>query len=257
MTAATIVTAEGDLVSTDDDPDYLEAARLNLGGLGVVMDVTLSLLPAYYLHERAWVEPLPAVMERIDALNAATRHFEFFWHPRTDEANAKALHPSPGPVDAMPGTEGEYVDRAYVVYPTVRENKHTEMEYSVPAEEGPECFMRIRELMLTRFPEVEWPTEYRTVAADQGWISPARRRPTVAISIHQGAGLPHEAFFRAGEEIFREHRGRPHWGKVHYLTGDALSVEHPDTWDRFWAVQRTLDPKGRFMNTHLRRIAEG
>ena len=118
MTGATIATADGDLVSTDDNPEFLEAARLNLGVLGVVVDVTLSLLPAYHLHERAWVEPLPPVMERIDQLTTATRHFEFFWHPGTDEANAKALHPSPGPVDPMPGTQAEYVDRAYVVYPT-------------------------------------------------------------------------------------------------------------------------------------------
>ena len=131
------------------------------------------------------------------------------------------------------------------------------MEYSVPAEEGPTCFMRIRELMHTRFPEVEWPTEYRTVSADQGWISPARGRATVTISIHQGIGKPYEAFFRESEIIFREHRGRPHWGKVHYLGARELAPEHPDTWDRFWAVQRTLDPKGRFLNQHLRRMVDG
>ena len=122
---ATIVTADGDVVSTDASAEFLEAVRLNLGALGVVVDVTLSLLPAYYLRERAWVEPLPPVMERIDELTGATRHFEFFWHPGTDEANAKALHPSPGPVDNLSGREGEYVDRTYVVYPSVRENKHT------------------------------------------------------------------------------------------------------------------------------------
>ena len=255
VTGATIVTADGELVSTDEDPAFLEAARLNLGALGVVVDVTLSLVPAYYLHERSWIEPLSPVMERIDDLTAATRHFEFFWHPKTDQAHAKALHPSPGPVDAMNDTEGEYVDRAHVVFPTVRDNKHTEMEYSLPAEEGPECFMRIRDLMHTRFPHVEWPTEYRSVAADRGWISPARGRPTVAISIHQGVGENYEAFFRASESIFREHRGRPHWGKVHYLTAKELAPEHPDTWERFWAVQGALDPKGRFLNPHLRRIA--
>ena len=64
VVGATLVTAEGDVVSTDDDPEILEAVRLNLGVLGVVLDVTLSLVPAYYLHEKAWVEPLPSVMER-------------------------------------------------------------------------------------------------------------------------------------------------------------------------------------------------
>lgn len=255
--SATVLTAEGELVNTDEDPTFLEAARLNLGALGVVVEVTLNLIPAYHLHERTWIEPLLPMMERIEQLTASTRHFEFFWHPKTDQAHAKALHPHPGPVDVMNHRQNEYVERAYVVFPTVRGNKHTEMEYSVPAEAGPACFMRIRELMHTRFPDVEWPTEYRTVAADQGWISPARGRSTVTISIHQGIGKAYEAFFRASEAIFREHSGRPHWGKVHNLSARELAPEHPDTWDRFWAVQRTLDPKGQFLNHHLRRIAEG
>ena len=257
VAGVTLATGEGDLVSTDEDPAFLEAARLNLGALGVIVDVTLNLVPAYYLHERTWVESVLPVMERIDQLTAATRHFEFFWHPRTDQAHAKALHPHPGPADTMNDRKNESVDRAYVVFPTVRGNKHTEMEYSVPAEEGPACFMRIRELMHTRFPEVEWPTEYRTVAADQGWISPARGRSTVTISIHQGIDKPYEAFFRESESIIREHRGRPHWGKVHHMSARELAPEHPDTWDQFWAVQRTLDPNGRFLNQHLRRMVDG
>ncbi|MBV9523029.1 MAG: hypothetical protein JO010_09560, partial [Alphaproteobacteria bacterium] len=31
--------------------------------------------------------------------------------------------------------------------------------------------------------------------------------------MHQGAEHPYEAFFRNAEAIFRNHRGRPHWGK--------------------------------------------
>ena len=255
VVAMTMVTASGDVVTTDGDPEFLEAARLNLGALGVVVDVTFRLVPAYYLHERTWVEPLAALMERIDALTKSTRHFEFFWYPVTDKAYAKALQPHPGPADPMPGVEHEYVDRAYVVFPSVRNDKHTEMEYSVPAEEGPACFLRIRQLMRTEFPEVKWPAEYRTVAADNTWISPARGRPTVTISVHQGVGLPYVEFFAACERVFRQHYGRPHWGKYHTLTAPELAAQHPDTWDRFWDVEARVDPEGRFLNQHLREIS--
>ncbi|MBS34715.1 MAG: oxidoreductase [Thiotrichales bacterium] len=250
-----LVSAEGDVVTTQGQPELLEALRLNLGAFGIVTEVSLRLLPAYYLHEHSWLEPVPAIMERIDQLTTATRHFEFFWRPDSDLALAKALHPHPGAVDDMPAHEGQYVDRAYRVFPSVRENKHTEMEYSVPAAEGPACFARLRELMRTRFPEVTWAVEYRTLAADDGWISTARGRDTVTISIHQAFDQPYEAFFRASEILFREHAGRPHWGKMHYLSANELADEHPGTWERFWRAQTELDPRGLFLNPYLRRIA--
>ena len=94
-----------------------------------------------------------------------------------------------------------------------------------------------------------------TLAADDGWISTARGRDTVTISVHQAVDLPHEKFFKAAEQLFREHRGRPHWGKVHYLGAAELAAEYPDTWDCFWRMQTNLDPQGRFLNPWLRRIA--
>ncbi|MCP5155557.1 MAG: FAD-binding protein [Ectothiorhodospiraceae bacterium] len=251
---ARLVVADGSCVDTDDDRDLLEAARLNLGLLGVVTEVRLRVIPAYHLHARDWSEPIAPVMERLDDLIHEARHFLFFWEPRTDEARCKQLHPAPGPVAAGVDGPGERTDPAYRVFPGDCGTPHTEMEYSVPAEEGPACFWRIRALMRERFPDVERPVEYRTVAGDDGWISPARGRATVAISIHESSDRPHEAFFRTAERIFREHRGRPHWGKVHYLDAASLAAEHPETWDRFWAVRARYDPEGRFLNPHLRAV---
>ena len=74
----------------------------------------------------------------------------------------------------------------------------------------------------------------------------------MAISIHQAADLPHEAFFADAEKIFRRHDGRPHWGKLHSL-GAATSRLYPQ-WERFQAVRQRLDPDGRFLNPHLRRL---
>ena len=251
---AEIVTASGDVVHAADDAEVLEAARLNLGALGVVTEVTLAVVPAYHLHERHWRAPMEEVMESLDDLIAATRHFEFFWYPVDDLAHAKSLQPVDGPTDPMDGTRGEYVDRAYRTFPSVRSNQHTEMEYSVPAEAGPTCFGEIRELMRTDFPDIVWPAEYRTVAADEGIISPANGRATVTISVHQGSGLPYEDFFAACERIFRSHDGRPHWGKFHNLTADDMAEIYGAGWTRFDAVQRRLDPDGTFLNGHLRSL---
>ena len=71
------------------------------------------------------------------------------------------------------------------------------------------------------------------------------------MSIHQGAAEPYEPFFRDAEAIFRNHRGRPHWGKIHYYTAKDLAAAYP-CWERFLAVRQRIDPEGRFLNDYLR-----
>jgi L-gulonolactone oxidase len=127
------------------------------------------------------------------------------------------------------------------------------MEYSLPAERGPACFQEIRELVTRRFPELAWPLEYRTVAADDLWLSMAHGRPTVTISVHQGVDQPDEPVFRACEEVFLAHEGRPHWGKVHHLGGAELAPRYPH-WDDWWRARDAADPDGRFLNEAVARL---
>jgi FAD/FMN-containing dehydrogenase len=105
-------------------------------------------------------------------------------------------------------------------------------------------------------PDVLWPIEYRTIAADDAFLSPHSGRPSVTISLHQAADLPHEPFFRDAERVLREHGGRPHWGKWHSLDARELQDLYPE-WDRFRDVRERLDPAGTFLNEHLRRVLLG
>ena len=87
------------------------------------------------------------------------------------------------------GRKGERIDWSARVLPSVRELKFNEMEYSVPAAAGPACFRAVRERMRSRWPDVVWPVEYRTLAGDDAWLSTAHARDTVTISLHQDAKL--------------------------------------------------------------------
>src|SRR3546814_17698890 len=51
--------------------------------------------------------------------------------------------------------------------------------------------------------------EYRTVAADDIWMSPMNAGPVAAISMHQYAKMPWAALFADAEAIFRGPGGRP------------------------------------------------
>jgi FAD/FMN-containing dehydrogenase len=107
--------------------------------------------------------------------------------------------------------------------------------------------------MQSRYPDVVWPLEYRTLGADDIFLSPAYGRDSVTISAHQAHDLPHDAFFADVEAIFRNHQGRPHWGKLHSHTARELRDLYPK-WDQFQAARRMLDPAGRFLNPYLRRL---
>jgi FAD/FMN-containing dehydrogenase len=250
-----LVTAEGELIDCDaeHDAELFHCARVALGTLGVLTRVHLRVLAAYRLHERKWEEPFDDCMAGLEGHIAATRHFEFFWRPRTDRCEMKALHPTEAAPESMAGQPGERIGWSDEILPSERNVKFNEMEFAVPEATGADCIREIRGLMRTRHPEVAWPLEYRTLAADEIPLSPAYRRASVTISVHQDASLPYADFFADVEAIFRNHRGRPHWGKHHTHRAAELRVLYPE-WERFQSLRRRVDPRGRFLNDYLRRL---
>jgi FAD/FMN-containing dehydrogenase len=168
----------------------------------------------------------------------------------------KTLNPTEDPPDDLPEHDGERVGWSCHIISSVRELKFNEMEYAVPAEEGPVCFRAVRDRIREKHPNVVWPVEYRTLAPDDAPLSPAYERPTVTISVHQDARLPFRGFFADVEAVFAEHRGRPHWGKIHTRTRQELSDLYPE-WETFCAQRARTDPAGRFLNEHLRGLFAG
>jgi FAD/FMN-containing dehydrogenase len=255
VVGARVVLASGEIADCNakTNPRLFQAVRLSLGAVGVVTRLELQLREAYRLQENTWSEPFEPLFAKLDEHIAATRHFEFFWNPVTDIAMAKAIDDTSAEAVYPLAPEGERCAWSYEVLPNDRPHLHTEMEYSVPAERGPDCLREIRELIRAKFPEMRWPVEYRTLAADDVWISTAYERPTVTISVHQGITEPDEPYFRACEAVFDRYDGRPHWGKVQYLDGATLAARHP-RWRDWWAARDEVDPEQTFLNAYLRSV---
>ncbi|MGH7804923.1 MAG: D-arabinono-1,4-lactone oxidase, partial [Candidatus Binatia bacterium] len=85
------------------------------------------------------------------------------------------------------------------------------------------------------------------------WLSPFYERAAVAISIHQFHSIDYRPLFSVVEPIFWKYEGRPHWGKLHTLTAKEFAKLYP-RWDDWQRVRKRLDPKGRFLNEHLRTV---
>lgn len=255
VTELSVLLVDGSVVTCtpDCEPGLFEAARLSLGAVGVVLEVTLQVREAYRLEEQRWLEPLESVMERIDELVTATRHFEYFWYPGQDRAICKSIDITEEPGRYPLGDEGQRLAWGFEVLPNQRLDPHTEMEYSIPAEHGPLCVAEIKNLLSSNYPDVLWPIEYRTVAADNVWLSPARGRSTVTVSIHEDVERDETAYYKDAETVFRAHGGRPHWGKVHYLSGEDLAADY-DHWQDWWRVRDEVDPTGVLLNDALRKL---
>ncbi len=74
------------LCSPERDPELFRAARVGLGALGAIVEVTLRCVPAFTLRGVDAPAPLSQTLERFQELADANDHFEFFVFPHTDIA---------------------------------------------------------------------------------------------------------------------------------------------------------------------------
>lgn len=252
----TIATANGELITCDAGrhPEIWNGGRLSLGAFGILTRLKLQLTPSYKLKESGFEVTYDDVANRIAELIESNERFEFFWYPQTDRATVKVINRTEDDPEYPLAEEGSRVAWNYEVLPSHRPHFHTEMEYSIPEKQGPECLARIRELLRTEFPDVAWPVEYRTVAADDVWLSMAYGRATVTISVHQDVRLDETRYYEACEQIFRSCDGRPHWGKVNYLDGRTHARIHPK-WQAWWRVRDQIDPDETFLNDYMKSLS--
>jgi FAD-linked oxidoreductase len=86
VAGVTLVTGEGEFLTVDDteNADLLPAVALGLGALGILVEVTLRLVPAFVLHAVEHPEPIDDVVATFADRAAASDHVEFYWFPHTD-----------------------------------------------------------------------------------------------------------------------------------------------------------------------------
>jgi FAD-linked oxidoreductase len=286
-----LVTAAGDVLTLSEGDEYL-AARVSLGALGVISQVTVQTVPLYTLHRRDERRALTDTLEHLDEYVDGNDHFEFFVFPYSETALTRTTRRSdetPAATSAWrrrlsenaengglslacrtgrrfpraaPGLnrfmtkmmpQSTVCDRAHKVYATDRKVRFTEMEYAIPREHAREGIRRVIDVVRRRRLPILFPIEVRFSAPDDAFLSAAHGRQTCYIAVHQYSRMEFETYFRAVEAIMDEYAGRPHWGKRHYQTAGTLRERYPD-WDRFAAVRDRLDPDRVFLNDYTRRV---
>ncbi|PZO80604.1 MAG: FAD-dependent oxidoreductase [Mesorhizobium amorphae] len=272
ITGMRLVQPDGSVLVVDEnDPDMLLAARVHVGTLGVISEMTLQLMDSYNLHETLWRADFDECMEQHDELAAKHRHFGFFWCPVPASRHCYCLpdtaSTSKSGRDAdvcemkiMDITEEAPMERGFEkiaysseIYPIEYVPNFHELEYAVPVAHGKDAVKAVRKLMLEKHPDAIYPIEYRFTAGDPAWMSPFHEQDSVTVSVSGQPGLDYWNYLKDVDDILREYGSRPHWGKMHFLTGDDVTELYPKA-EEFRALRRKLDPEGRFLNDHLTQL---
>ncbi|WP_447932868.1 D-arabinono-1,4-lactone oxidase [Sphingopyxis fribergensis] len=283
-----LVGADGEAhwCDADTNADLYQAQRLSLGLFGVATEIEVAVVPAFHLSERIEKRRWAEIRESYDELAQQHRHIEFWFFPHSDHVILKTLDPC-DPCDPPPSTtdmeeatfrcildisarlpfltpllqrlmmksgiSGRRRGPAHTIFPSDRTIRFEEMEYEMPRTAGLETLDEVVGWIRKKRLPVTFPFEYRTVAADDIWMSPMNAGPVAAISMHQYAKMPWSTLFADAEAIFRGAGGRPHWAKRHTLSCADVAALYPMA-GRYTAVRRAADPTGKFLNPHLETL---
>lgn len=287
--ALQLVLADGSLVycSADKDAELFQAARVAVGSIGIMSQITVQNRAAYRLREKVTIMPMAEAMATVDQNKDKLRHIEMWAFPFGGKAIVKQQEIT---TDAVTVPEKPFIDEnelldfaantsrkfpwtnatiqrllgafvsdtqrvgnSFEIFPSPRTVQFNEMEYSVPAEHGLACLQEIMDVLKKKDVNVFFPIEYRYVAADDCWLSPFYQRATAAISVHQYYKQDYHEVFNLVEPIFWKYKGRPHWGKLHRLEARQLRVLYP-RFEDFQRVRQRVDANGRFLNDHARKL---
>ncbi|MGZ5417349.1 MAG: D-arabinono-1,4-lactone oxidase [Nocardioides sp.] len=295
VAALQLVTGDGSVltITQEQDPDLFSAAKVGLGALGILTEVTFLVEPEFRLTATETPMSWQDLVNVFDQLVEEHHHVDVHWFPRTDRAlvkrNDRTLDearplsrvrafldddllenkvfglmqrvgnvaprsiPTMNRLAARALTGRSYTDIAPEVFVADRRVRFREMEYAVPREAGMAALVEARRLIDRSDWPISFPVEVRAAPADDSWLSGSYNRASTYRAFHVNARTDHRAYFGAVERVLREHGGRPHWGKLHTRTAADLAPDFP-RWTDFAAVRDRVDPDRLFTNGYLDRV---
>jgi xylitol oxidase len=280
-----IVTASGEVETLSPEmsgPEFLGAV-VGLGSLGVITKVKLKIQPSYRIQQYVYEDlPLSQLKDHFDVIESAAYSVSLFtdWQKqRINEVWLKCrmdqkplfdapaeffgarkatrnLHPiaelSAENCTEQMGVPGPWYDRLphFKMGFTPSAGKELQSEYFVPRHQAVEAIMALEHLRDQISPHLLI-TEIRAIAADELWMSPCYKRPSVTIHFTWKPDWP--AVRRLLPIIERElapFHPRPHWGKLFTLSPAVLQSEYEKR-PEFIALSHRFDPRGKFRNEFL------
>ena len=293
VSAVRLVTGEGVAVELTDGED-LRAARVALGALGVVTEVTLSCVPLFTLRRVDEPRQLEQVLSSLDRLVEENDHFEFYVFPYTDVALVRETERSTELVPQPPHPLRLWVDEVLIpngivglagvmgrvrpsLIPAANRALMRVVNRTVRTDHSYRVYASQRDV---RFTEMEYaiPRRHGEEAVRRVLEVIERRRMPVSFPIevrfvagddaHLSTANGRETTYIAVHQIrgmefesyFRavEAIMDEYGGRPHWgkrhYQSAATLAPRYPDWDAFQSVRARLDPDGVFSNDYLERV---
>lgn len=282
--ALEIVKADGEVVVLSrEQGEAFQGAVVGLGGLGVVTQVTLDVLPAFEMRQVVYENlPLAQLEAHFDEITSSAysvslftdwrgARFNHMWlkHQLTENAPSTLepelfgarlatgpRHPladlSPVNCTEQMGVPGPWHERLphFRLDYTPSSGEELQTEYFVPRPHALAAFQAVYQLREHIAPLLQI-SEVRTIAADNLWMSPCYQQACIAIHFTWKKNWPAvQQVLPLIEAQLAPLQARPHWGKLFTVSParvPALYSKLPD----FQHLLQTYDPQGKFRNAFL------
>eukprot|EP00054_Salpingoeca_dolichothecata_P013767 m.77002 g.77002 ORF g.77002 m.77002 type:complete len:434 (+) comp20646_c0_seq1:93-1394(+) len=276
-----LILANGTIITASQthNTDLLNAASVGLGALGVISEVTLSVVPLFRLERITQSWKLDDLIPQLPNLTKTYERLQWYWTPYTQDATLLLRVPTTKPItgcwngslstdsENIYGPTSSCVDVSYkaLCHQTDDLTLYTEMEYFVNVSHAANLVADFRTFQASvedrHDPSVSLFTGIRYVKADDIWLSPMYKQDIAVLSMivlgtptETGSPAEFSMYGHGLEEIATtKYHGRPHWGKMNWATYTDIAPCYPRLND-FVSIKKQLDPDNMFMNAYLQRM---
>ncbi|HEY3781056.1 MAG TPA: FAD-binding protein [Fimbriimonadaceae bacterium] len=275
-----IVLANGEVMSLARNDEYFNAAVVGLGALGIVVEMTLDLLPAFEMSQVVYENlPFQQLEQNFDAITSSAYSVSLFTDWKGPEINQvwlkgrvdssafpqslfgtnaakRQVHPVPGmPAEFCTGQLGvqcpshEILPHFKMAF-TPSSGEELQTEYLVSRKDAVSC-LQVLAPFAKEIADLLQICEIRTMAADNLWLSPSYHRDSVGIHF---TWKKHPEAVRyllpKIEKALAPFQPRPHWAKLFRISGIELEQRY-EKMDSFRHLATSLDPNFKFRNAFL------
>jgi xylitol oxidase len=259
------------------DRDF-DGVVVGLGALGLVVRVSLDVVPAFELRQYVFEGlPWPVVDANLDEILAGGYSVSLFtswtdqgidqvWVKTAEEIGSyfgapratQPRNPVPGAhwenctaQLGVPGPSGDRLPHFRLGF-TPSGGDELQSEYIVPRAHGAEALRELRRLAPVVSPLLLI-SEIRTVAADSLWLSPFYERESIAFHFTwKPLAAEVLAVLPQIEAVLAPFGARPHWGKLFIESAEELDALYPKL-PAFRELRERLDGAGTFANDFIAR----